>query len=735
MLGVGAIFHSGTILIIGILGLFLAGFPLAYWVSTFKKDLSAVKADGIWALSVFIGYGFIVTLAKLLYLYINIPLQYSAWLILGAGVTMWCIFVLWYRKKGYGWRQLFPGKKFILLILGLTLLASVTYLYIGSSFYTGYNHYDAFFYGSQAEAVKSIPFSQLSSAWQESPYLLRGGSIHRLGRGLFQAFVATLSFTDGASTGGLMGIICVPLLFCALLYATKDLRMNPILRYAGCALAAFLPSHITTILEAFYVVAIFTCFIPLMCKLFIELFDTPNWGKTVIITLTIDAIFTTFSQSVYFPMGLFLLAFFLCRLYSRCRWRDALHPLFVGLFVYLTNLPLLTIWGVEISAALSTRALDALYPFTTTPSVIPWLLFGKDLLNYPQGFLFNAIFTLVAVLFCLTGLIGLWQCFWQTRKPETILFLVAVFSPLLFLTTPHGESYQLFKMLSFVFPLLMVGVWYLLDVCLQQISPLVNATCLWKKPGVVKNILKTGMVAVVSIPFLFASAQSFLKVLAVVDSNAPAAAGRNELVLDGSTKAYLDTAIPSFQSLQDKKGVNLAFFGDPWLNSWWGLYYARNCNIFIVTPDALSTYSLGRAETLEKYTEEGFPDIPLDCEIYMAPGMKNLVADPAAQKDFAVMLSPNYNVEETSPGIYTHTDSIYVYARQACTILLKDPNPFPGQSLQINHQIDSLVEGSPFEIEIEVPAGASSFDIRYDSYYANIGLPELMATLEFPKNN
>ncbi|MEG1276187.1 MAG: hypothetical protein RSD27_10945, partial [Ruthenibacterium sp.] len=693
----------------GLLVLPLMGAPLAHVISGNIKN--KMEPDSFWSLAVFAGYGVITFFTKLFVLFADVPVKYTAWPLLAIGVAAFA-YVLFRAKKGGTLRMLRPSWYFIAILLAITVLVSVSYIATGAQFYTGYGHTDNFYYGTHAESLKEIPFSQTDTYWQNQPYTLCGIGSHRISRGLYQAFAAALFFVDGPSTLGLIGILSTPLVFCALIYTTRDVEMKRWMRYAGCAFASVLPGYVSQSLEGFYVVSLFTAMIAFLCKLLPDLFDGCHWGKTLAIAVIFESIVYTFFEGIALPVGLLMIALVVSLLSYRCNWRAIFHSLAILAIGFAAN-KVAPVEQLQVaSTSLNSRGLDILCPAASSVELWPWLYFGKDFaanpVGGPHGFAYMWVLVMLSIAILVVGLVGLLRLFFKSYTPESILMLILAISPVLFLFRRDGETYQFYKMAGMALPVYVFGAWYFASDACEQ----VKQHFLGKQQNAFERILRKVVIFCIPAFFLcvfgYSTLHTFRKVMVISGGNPYYAEGRCELLPEqelAERNAY-------YSGLENRHDKNLVLAGLPDMSSWWSLYYARHNNLYFLTPEQLRTYDYGRTENVPRYTVAGIRDIPLDCEIIVEPYTRNLITDPELAKDYYLWLTA-FSAEPVLNKKTQQYECAYAFrgfARTAAQVvlninLLAEENVYPAE-ITVNGKTTVLKNADDFAVvEFEMQPG------------------------------
>jgi len=651
--------HSALTLILGLSVLYIAGLPLT-WL-TWKGKSALRDVNSLSALALFTGYAVITIPLQLLYA-VGLPVQYTAWPILVLTLGGFVFFV--YQKiRQKALRSLLPSRLYLLILVCITALVSLSYFKIGDTFYKGYNWWDNFFYGTQAELLKSVSYPSVHEYVAAHPFAAYSGYYltHRIARGVFQAYISTISFVDCASTLGMIGILTTPLVFSALLFATKDIEMRKAFRYAACGFAALIPILISLQLEGFVAVAQFVCSMTLLCKLLPEALNNPNWKKSLLTSAIIASLYSSFAEAVYLILAFLLLALGLSLLSRPKNGASIVHAIGISGGILVFNLPYMPKILEALRNSLEARGQDGVYPFAKSVGFFTSTYFGNDL-SAVESTLYYRILVAFSILLFLAGLFGLVQLCLQKHPQESFLFLALSLSPLFFLSKITPEIYFIYKTFALSVPLLVFGVWYLADLCYTQLSTGFLISWTTRSARSIRAVVSKGLFVFLAAVFSFSSYCSVRNVLEITNHALAVNANRD-------WNYYLADDIVVFDEIRALTGKNILLIGNTYnLSFWWLTYYGRNNNIYALRDDAFSIYAVPSGNDYSKSTS--LANIPLDSILFIAPGVANLVTDPVKAQDYAAQLVAGETPQANAAGgvMLQYPYDLRVFARDSAII-------------------------------------------------------------------
>ena len=462
----GQAFWTGLQLTAVVLVVVVVGLPITQ--IAFGAGNLAISVNGLISLSFFIGYAIITGILKLLVAF-DLPVQLMAWQFLFLAVLAFILFYVYaskHKKKFRTLSEMKPTWDYCIALLIVILVSGIGLIIVGSFHYRGYFWWDTLYYGTHAEFLKTIPFSSLSEMVMKQPYLAVTSGIlqgaHRISRGVFEAFLASVLNVDGASTIGLSSVFSVVLLFSALTYSTENFRMNRYTRMLACCLCSVLPNTILTGLEGFISVSYFTAFTVLSIKLFKDGFMHPHCFKTIVTALIVSAAFSTLLDGLYVCIALSIIAYVGLMITKQVRLKDGVHFILLWTVAFLSNLPYLGKFLDELGLNMSKQALNSLYPFAFSPQVLNWALWGKLGLIENSGVHF--IYTMISITLIITGVFALIYAFVHDHLLEGMLSSALLFVPLLFVAQYDNYQYAFYKVFTLIFPLVGFGSWYFVQL-------------------------------------------------------------------------------------------------------------------------------------------------------------------------------------------------------------------------------------------------------------------------------
>lgn len=729
-----SVLYSLWILVFGIAVTFIAGIPVTQFA--FNRNGSVLERDELWALAPFMGYGVIACVLNLL-VKMDIPVQYTA-LPLFLVITTVFIFLFVKKSREKKLRTLLPTRAFVLIFLAILALVSFAYLRIGAKWYKGYGWWDSTFYGMHPEALKTTPLSEMAALTGETPYfgnfMWAYGGTHRISCAVLQAFVAELTGTDGVSTLGFISIYANVLVFCGLLYATKDVPMRKWMRYAGCGFSSVIPNVVYTHLECFIPVCLFISFVIVSSKLFVEILDGPNIYKSVLVGFFVAASITTLLDGVYLLVGLAALALIAVVIAHRTSFfRGLLHVAVTFGSAWLLNLPYRTYLLDEWAHSVSARSrLNDLASFAYSPRVLDRAFWGT-LLADDTGFkaIVNMSLTLVAIGLLVIGLYALIHLLIRKHMVEGLTFCALAFSPIVFLIENEDCRYAFYKLFTFAIPLISCGSWIFGDICLDELDTSFLLEPANRLERLLRRLAKPVVCVALCGTFILSVCGSVQRInIAIQDQT-------------GGREGQADTQWgcvffqPDYEALYSEldtmAGENLLIVDTEMsLPYWWMTYYARHNYIYSLTDEIDDKYYAGQ-ENARSHCE----NIPMDSKIVWTPRAYNMVIDVEKQDDFAAVLQTQTDVHTVISQWEVPTDNsfrLYAFARNAAEaeLVLSAQSVDPsGQPAVIYFQNEAYTVDAASVTQLHIPLRlteggqmiefTSSTNISLSSWLLNIG--------------
>ncbi len=729
----GQFLQTFAIWLVGMAVPFAAGLPLAHLVLFRKADALATSSrrDALWAVSLPLGYAIITAVLKLA-VALDIPVAYSAWPLLVLLCGMFAAW-LWMLRKGGGplsrlrgtaAATVLPSKAFLLLLAAVSLLFSIPYFSIGAIHYRGYGWWDLYTFGAQAELFRSTPFSLFGSVADTQPYaeILSAifGGVHRMSRAVYQAFAATVCGSDGASTLGMLSLFTLVTVFCAMVYATKDLELKPSHRYAACFFGSCLPGLVVNQLEGFLPVGLFCGMAILCCKLFCEVFAAPAVAKSLLCGLLLSSFATTLQDGIPLLLGLLALSAAFSFLFSQPGLKKLLCLLahlgiVLGSAIAL-NLPYLSAIWRELSSAMARGELNYIYPWALSSDSLTWTFYGSLLDGFPDLLATAARFLAIALY--AAGLYGILSGFIHKRRPESLNFTALLAVPYVFAAMPQDYPYAFFKVFTFGMPLIVLGGWQFWANLRQMLDEKLFGDSPHRAVLRAKKILFPAISLVLALFFFATTALSFRKTMLVLKdmpSDAVTDDQRVYQIIKGG--ASHPETWPHYDAMAARSGQDILLVsGNSDLFYYWMAYHGRNNHIiYPLVPEQEAAYDKSGSRS-----RQDWHNIPPDVEIvYAPPGSFGITLVDEAYRSEAAALLAGQNAE----GGYTIVrwpDPNFMYGSFRLTVFTKaeryalfhlkvDAYEGAPVSLSLEGQDYALPSGGEAVIPLHLPVGGSEY--------------------------
>ncbi|MGN0539537.1 MAG: hypothetical protein ACI4KI_06745 [Candidatus Fimenecus sp.] len=705
---------SLIIMVVGLLSLFIVGFPATYLVFQ-KKAESDFGKTGIWALSPFTGYALITGILKLLVSF-DIPIKYTAYPFIAVFAVAFVAFCIWCRRKK---KDIAPPLPFCFLAIAIVALFSISYFIIGAKYYRSFGWWDLFFYGSQAEFLKESAFSSLDELCNTQPYLGATqwyfNGCHRISRGAIQAFVAALCGVDGASTLGFISITSVVFVFCALLYFVSDLKLKNLHRYLASFFGATLPIVIMTELQGFVPVCLFMSFAAVFCKLFIDSLDEFSIPKAMFAGTLTASFVSTLLDATYLYVGILGISCF----YMMVKNKQIIKP--IGSSVIITvvavawNIPFLKNFMLELSGSVSRQGLNFIYPFAYTQKTLNYTFYGTTLEGFP-GIFFMAM-RFVTVILLIAGVCGTVMYFFKKHNGEALNSLAVIILPTLFMCMDDDFSYSFFKLYSLAAPLIAVGIWLFWDCARSEFKKVtVNLNTKWGE--IFKSVVLKGGTIALSVFFIGCTGLGVRKTLMPIHAYADGDYSNKDTECLGVS--YTDEWINFYEQLESHENENILLVGgDVELGYWWSTYHGRNNLVCSLTKEMDNTYF-----KYKEYDRTDIEKLPLDCKIYVMPNCDNIVSPESAQENVAAVLQlkTGNNTFATRRNVSAMASSAFkmpIYSKIDCkatVCLTLKSNAGDSITFYVNGtEYTADTKAKEYRIDIDLKAGANYCTIETNS--------------------
>lgn len=690
---------------LGISAILFVGIPVTYylWVYSDKENKSQIT---FWTTALFAGVSVICTVVKFLFM-LNIPVASYGRIFYIISFILFLIFI-WREHNGVTYYFRAPV---VLLFSTLTYgLNSIAYIFFGAQYYKGYSWWDVYYYGTQAEAVRSIPFSRwaemtASKIWMIGttlPSLFSG--VHRISMGALGAMVASLAGVDGSSVIGFWIALSSLMLYGALLYATEKMFASKGKQCIICLFAVMLPGIVVSQLECFLPMAFFMSFSVFYCRCFFDFLKKNSIRRIIFLSIIISAQITFLLDGTYLLCGLMIVSIVWilhskvkCSLKEICK--KILGMLIIFLLAVILNIQYFPYIWEELHSDMSREFLNGLYGFAYSPTVFDWIFYGgySFLEKFPK--MLATVFTLLAVLMFLAGICGLVIQTIQKNDGITLNFLAVFCASLLFYSQPGEHQYAFLKVLHFSFAPIVIGIFIFIKYVRRR---------LWGR-GRLLSFWRSAAAGGVCIFMSICMICSFTKILGVFPKF-DKWAGR----FAGKPYTMTEEAVELFEKMKSGKSPVLLVSSDKnaGMQIYWASYYGTNRDVYVMSESELRSY------LVEEKPDAEFLNPPLDCEIISIGPASQSVFPEEKRKDYALFLEREGSDDNTNIatnianlGETAQNFSLYVYAKERAKVKLSI-NLDANTKIWANGQEEvSDMEGNPVDITLELDRGVNTIPI------------------------
>lgn len=453
------IFYSIVFLIICILAIYISGFILSV-VLIHEKYHSKF----FWLLMPFLGISIIILMLQNL-VYFDIPLIFSSipfFLIMCIGS-----FTLFFITK----RPLFP--KFSKIIIIFTLIVIIIngfgYFIVGPSNYTGYGWIDQFNYVATSQFLIDKPISMNFDQVNNTPYLVEAiiKKNDRIGQSILHGFLAVLTFSNAKTVYGALTLISPLLTFFSLILLVPYFITNKKFQYGAAISGACIPGFASIHLQCFLSQALATPFLLITPIIINYALKEKDWRFIIIGILFFASI-----NSIYPEFTLLFIILILCGgLWHVVQTKEMRPTVFVTATIIIIGF-LINIGFIERSTRILMRGstpniLPHIFPYAETVEGLTHLWYGYvgPAITSPKIiFLMN----LSALLFSMGAFFGVFNSVKKCKSMVNFLLLIILIFPLIVLCQPEPYPYTYFKLLMTVSPVLMLGIWVLINDIIEE---------------------------------------------------------------------------------------------------------------------------------------------------------------------------------------------------------------------------------------------------------------------------
>lgn len=617
---------SLAIIATGLLILFLIGLPVTQLVFFPVKgiDKKNANSDALWALAPFTGYS-VATLVLHFLIQANVSVQTLAWPLTVVFVVLFCMWIYFtlqgnapiFKSRFSQWTLIKPSKWFVITFLGIVILLSIGYFMVGASYYRGTGQWDNIYLGFRAEAFRGYRISDFSDLLNTKTFLARvesDGGAHRISLHLFQALVASLCFTDGATVNGLMILLCIVFCFCAFVYMTKDMPWSQTKRYMVCVFGSLLPGFTKSSLDVFIGSCFAGAFLLIMTVLLVDIYHNPTIEKVILLAIYNSAMSTTYSVSFFYMLILACIVIVGTLLYKKVRWTNSLYLMGGLLFSLVLTMPYTKQLFFELGGATADRVrLDQLYPYANGTGALTATLWGTVFQNVQP--IISITGKTIAVLLLICSVYGMLHFFFLKKNVSALAQLGFFLIPMVSLNFPSDRYYDFYRGFTIASPIMVLGLVHFWDFLRDNWMPKIFG---WVKNQRLKNrvIVLTGS-SLLLILAIISSYSSFYQSMVIPFHDKYKST--DILRISELNTTFGDDAFKIYKRLEGYKDKDILLVApDTSAIYIWSVYYGRQNTLYGMIEDVDNLLLFDKENPLVEYQ-----NIPKDAIIVNIPSSTN----------------------------------------------------------------------------------------------------------------
>lgn len=667
-------------------------------------------------LSIFFGFTVISMVGRLAAIS-DLTIQYVAWPTMISFVFIDFIFLYTKRNQSIfsNFKSILPRPDFLIGMFVVVIVAGFGLISIGSFDYKGYGWWDLLYYGSQAEALRTIPLSEWQLLKYEKPYLAIAttffSGIHRIGLGAFNAMLATILGIDGASSIGLSTLLSVILIYSGVYYVAAGYSKKSWQLTIVSVFCAVIPNNIITGLEGFISVSYFIGFSALFVRLFPHMLEEASYTKSVLGGLIVSSALMVLLDGLYLFLVMSMASAVWAVLSRKIDLRPAIkHLLILFLATILPNIPFYKEIFNELSSQMARTQLNSLYPFALSPSVLHWSLLGT--LSFDKAPMLYTLASLCGFGVILLGVFGILYYMFIEGRGEAINAFILLLIPIYFASHIENYAYAFYKVFSFALPIIVLGSMSVprLIGCGHGKATAVplNKT----KPSISFSNFLAFSVSVFVIGIMLVS---FYMSVRRVSKLATAHRPESTISVSGYLNKYFTPEnLQRFSSLNAAKDKNILLIAPEWdMFYWWSAYYARNNDVYLLHPESNSQY----LPDFEKYKLQISSKKAFQAMIVSSPAIRNLFGNEIDNK--IAMLKAQIGetkvlIDNVPSSISASVYEIFIFSNESadCTIELKLAPQTPAIAMVIGNEI-VMIDSSKYQlIHFPMKVGYQTVEVR-----------------------
>lgn len=449
---------------------FFFGLPLTKWF--FPKS----DNEMLWAKAPLIGVAAIILILQNL-VYLNLRLGISTFGLWVLGGLTW----FWMYRKHLS-KTLFSKIPYILLIAGFAvyLIQGLGIASLGAKYYLGRAWHDQYNYTTTTQFLIDHLFSMSLSDIQAQPYLYKGieAATDRIGQNILQGFLSVSTFSD-AKTLFEPTILLFPLLTVFAIYCLgRSFSLSKKRAALAASMAGLLPAVAYVHLESFFSQALATPFLLIFPLFFFDLLAVPSLHRILSTIIILAAGISCYTELA----PLFLVEAVVCALFLSIILKFIYQPkaktvalsltvsymdlilkkvgfvllVFVGALIF--NLGFVTGIFTIMRRVNTSSVLQGIYPYALHLKGLARLIFG-DFVSNTTPFLALRVAEGIVLIFICVAYLGLGLSAYRSRLSLRWGLFVLACVPWVIRILGKGYSYQFYKLLLTVSPLLALGAW------------------------------------------------------------------------------------------------------------------------------------------------------------------------------------------------------------------------------------------------------------------------------------
>jgi hypothetical protein len=417
-----------------------------------------------WHAAPFIGAAVIILPAQTLF-YLGLPLVRSAIFLWALAILSWIVAA--FTRQLPNWRNV--EWSLFLVLIAVYLAQGLGLFMLGSDLYVGSAWHDEFNYVSTAELIRDYPYATEQSDIAEHPYLMLGiaKKEERIGQAVLHAFIAISLKISTKSSFEFVALLSPALIAVAISWLCRELGFPRGRALLTASVAGLMPAITIMHVECFLSQSLGTPFLLVLPALLTTINRRQGLGWPAIGGLILAAGWSIYTEFV--PLFLGAILMFVATEANRRLWWPELSSVSSLTWVIAATLMMLTLaialnplYFTRLIALLRSRAvvgdaLNGIYPWAGSVEGLARLWLGSfGAISAPVA---GAAVRAIGLFFTLLGISGLLAIAAITQRgPVMAAAALSVVPWAMFVFFGRSNTYQQYKVLSSVSPLLPVGL-------------------------------------------------------------------------------------------------------------------------------------------------------------------------------------------------------------------------------------------------------------------------------------